>query len=156
MTHFDSQVERDKLRARASFGDRDSDSDAPHDATPCDTDKYNKSRSDSSDRPRDSDNQLFPGDKLNQSSGTLAYFKPQSPALKLAETTETSDFDSVSTTSASYIVSHSDLESLCLDDDQLDFETFKTQYFKIGTFNVFIYFFYFTQIWHKASNSNYK
>ena len=35
-------------------------------------------------------------------------------------TTETSDFDSVSTTSASYVVSHSDMESLSLDDHQLD------------------------------------
>ena len=38
----------------------------------------------------------------------------------MAETTETSDFDSVSTTSASYVVSHSDMESLSLDDHQLD------------------------------------
>ena len=43
-----------------------------------------------------------------------------STPLHLAETTETSDFDSVSTTSASYVVSHSDMESLSLDDHQLD------------------------------------
>ena len=34
--------------------------------------------------------------------------------------TETSDFDSISTTSASYVVTNSDTESLCLDDNQLD------------------------------------
>ena len=44
-----------------------------------------------------------------------------SPKLPDTEpTTETSDFDSISTTSASYVVSHSDMESLSLDDHQLD------------------------------------
>ena len=36
------------------------------------------------------------------------------------DNTETSDFDSVSTTSASYVVTQSDMESLSLDDNQLE------------------------------------
>ena len=36
------------------------------------------------------------------------------------DNTETSDFDSVSTTSASYLVTQSDMESLSLDDNQLE------------------------------------
>ena len=44
-----------------------------------------------------------------------------SPKLADTEpTTATSDFDSMSTTSASYVVSHSDMESLSLNDHQLD------------------------------------
>ena len=46
-----------------------------------------------------------------------------SPDIRLetsGDITETSDFDSISTTSASYVVTNSDTESLCLDDNQLD------------------------------------
>ena len=43
---------------------------------------------------------------------------PGTPSL--GDNTETSDFDSVSTTSASYVVTQSDMESLSLDDNQLE------------------------------------
>ena len=42
------------------------------------------------------------------------------------DNTETSDFDSISTTSASYVVTNSDVESLSIDDNQLDILMNKT------------------------------
>ena len=64
-----------------------------------------------------------PGHDSDSDSGGQKKASKSNNLPKLPDTeptTETSDFDSVSTTSASYVVSHSDMESLSLDDHQLD------------------------------------
>ena len=60
-------------------------------------------------------NKNYDTDPIGASTGLQL---PGTPSL--GDNTETSDFDSVSTTSASYVVTQSDMESLSLDDNQLE------------------------------------
>ena len=62
-------------------------------------------------------NKNYDRDCISSGSGTGLQL-PGTPTQ--GDNTETSDFDSVSTTSASYLVTQSDMESLSLDDNQLE------------------------------------